>query len=255
VEAWANANAAAAAAIGLDPELAEGYSALAFSRAYGSWDWIGAEGYFRRASELNPAYWVTPYWYSILLASLNRPAEAREQVRRARELEPLSPVVLHAAAWASIVAGRPEEAMRHCREGIAIDPNFPLLRVWNGLAHEMAGNLGEAIPEYELAVRVSPGIAWIAACAGHAYGRAGCTADADRVLQSLRHPSDGRPVDPYAVALVELGCGNREAALTGLEQFCDTRSGFGVVVINVDPRLAPVAAEPRYRSILRRMGF
>jgi serine/threonine protein kinase/tetratricopeptide (TPR) repeat protein len=255
VEAWANANAAATAAIGLDPELAEGYSALAFSRAYGSWDWSGAEAYFRRASELNSAFWVTPYWYSILLASLNRPAEAQEQVRRARELEPLSPVVLHAAAWASIVAGRPEEAMRHCREGIAIDPNFPLLRIWHGLAHEIQGNLAEAIPEYEQAVRVSPGIAWIAACAGHAYGRAGRAADADRVLQSLQHPADGRPVDPYAVALVHLGCGNREAALAGLEQFCETRSGFGVVVINVDPRLAPIAGEPCYRSIVRRMGF
>jgi hypothetical protein len=62
-------------------------------------------------------------------------------------------------------------------------------------------------------------------------------------------------VDPYAVALVQLGCGNQEAALAGLEQFCETRSGFGVVVLNVDPRLAPIASNPRYKAIVRRMGF
>jgi serine/threonine protein kinase/tetratricopeptide (TPR) repeat protein len=255
VQAWANANASATAAIGLDPELAEGYSALAFSRAYGSWDWAGAEAHFRRAAELNPGYWVTPYWYSVLLASLNRPAEAQAQVRLARELEPLSPVVLHAAAWAAIVAGCPDEAKRHCREGIAIDSSFPLLHVWHGLAHEMCGDYADAIPEYESAVRVSPGIAWIAAFAGHAYGRAGRTGDAERVLHDLQHPAGGRPVDPYAVALVQLGCGNRDAALDGLEEFCANRNGFGVVVINVDPRLAPIAADPRYRAVLRRMGF
>jgi serine/threonine protein kinase/tetratricopeptide (TPR) repeat protein len=213
VEAWSNANAAATAAIRLDPELAEGYAALAFSRAFGSWDWSGAEAHFRRAAELNPGYWVTPYWYSILLAALNRPGEAKEQVRRARELEPLSPVVLHAAAWTAIVAGCAEEAMRHCREGIALDPSFPLLHVWLGLACEMRSNYAEAISEFEQAVRVSPGIGWIAACLGHAYGRAGRAADAGRVLDELLHPAEGRPVDPYAVALVQLGCGNQEAAL------------------------------------------
>lgn len=255
VQAWANANASATAAIGLDPELAEGYSALAFSRAYGFWDWTGAETHFHRAAELNPGYWVTPYWYSILLSSLNRPAEARLQAQRARELEPLSPVVLHAAAWAEIVAGCPEEAKRHCREGIAIDPNFPLLHVWFGLAYEMGARYAEAISEYEHAVRLSPGIAWIAACLGHAYGRAGRAADAGRVLEELLHPADGSPVDPYATALVQLACGNYGAALAGLEQFCETRSGFGVVVLNVDPRLAPIAADPRYRAVLCRMGF
>jgi serine/threonine protein kinase/Flp pilus assembly protein TadD len=254
-EAWSNAHAAATAAIGLDPELAEGYAALAFSRAFGSWDWAGAEAHFRRAMELNPGYWVTPYWYSILLAARNRPAEARQQVRRARDLEPLSPVVLHAAAWAEIVAGCPEEAMRNCREGIAIDPTFPLLHIWYGLAYEMGEQYAQAIAEYEQAVRVSPGIGWIAACLGHAYGKAGRAAEADGVRQELLHPPNGQPMDPYALALVELGRGNHQAALAYLEQFCETRSGFGVVVVNVDPRLAPIVADARYGAVVRRMGF
>lgn len=254
-EAWGKAQAAASAAIGLDPELAEGHAALAFARAFGGWDWAGAEQHIRRAADLNPGYWVTPYWYSIILAALDRPAEAHAQVRRARDLEPLSPVVLHAAAWAAIVAGNPEEAILHCREGVAIDSTFPLLHVWLGLAFEMLGNYGDAIAEYEQAVRVSPGIAWIASCLGHAYAKAGRDADAGELMAGLLQPADDQPVDPYAVALVHLGSGNCDAALTALEQFGETRSGFGTVVIGVDPRLKPIVQDPRYRKVLTRMGL
>ncbi|MBI3697620.1 MAG: protein kinase [Acidobacteria bacterium] len=65
-EGWAKAKAAAAAAVALDPELAEGHTSLAFIRGFADWDWVAAEEECRRAIELNPAYWVAPYWYATL---------------------------------------------------------------------------------------------------------------------------------------------------------------------------------------------
>jgi serine/threonine-protein kinase len=254
-EAWAKAKAAAAAAVSLDPELAEGHAAIGFIRAFGDWDWSGAENDLRRAGELNPAFWVAPYWYSIVLCAMNRVEDAERQVRRARELEPLSPVVLHAAAWASLVAGRPDEAIQRCREGLAIDPSFPLLRVWLGLAHEFQSNYREAVAEYEQAVRAAPGISWIAAFLGHAYVMTGRTADAGKVLEELLHPTNHQPVDYYAVALVHTARGECDRAIGALEELCESRSGFGAVVLNVDPRMSHLRADPRFERILQRIGF
>jgi len=259
-DAWANAKAAAAAALGLDPELAEGHSAMGFIRAFGDWDWSAAEKDLRRAAELNPAFWVTPYWYSIILCSMNRVEDAQRQVRRARELEPLSPVVLHAAAWASLVAGRPGEAIQCCREGLAIDPTFPLLHVWLGLAHEVQSSEAqshyeEAVSDYEHAVSSAPGISWIAGFLGHAYVKSGRTADAERVLAELLRPPNSQPVDYYGVALVHAARGDYERAIGAMEELCETRSGFGAVVLNVDPRMLPLRADPRFERILQRIGF
>jgi serine/threonine protein kinase/tetratricopeptide (TPR) repeat protein len=254
-EAWSKARATAAAAISFDAELAEGYAAMGFIRAFGDWDWRGAERDMRRACELNPAFWVAPYWYSIVLCAMNRVQDAEIQVRRARELEPLSPVVLHAAAWAAILAGRPEEAIQLCREGLSIDPTFPLLRVWFGLALETLGRYGEAVDEYRQAVRLSPGISWITACLAHACVKAGHPEDAERLLQELLQPPNRQPVDNYALALVHVARGEYDRAIRLLDDWCETRSGFGSVVVYVDPRMSPLRAEPRFLRIVERLGF
>ena len=55
VDAWPRARAAALRAVALDPNLAEGYAALADVKLYMEWDWGGAEQAFRRANEISPS--------------------------------------------------------------------------------------------------------------------------------------------------------------------------------------------------------
>ena len=71
-------------------------------KAYLDWDWAGGGKEFQRALELNPGYWVAPYWYALVLTSSGRFEEAEQQIRYGMELEPLSPVVMHGAAMNSI---------------------------------------------------------------------------------------------------------------------------------------------------------
>src|SRR5262249_35016924 len=123
-EGFARAKAAAAAAATMDPDLAEGHTSLAFIRAYFDGDWAAADEGFQRALELNPGYWVTPYWYSFPMMSRAREKEAEQQIRHALELEPLSPVVLHAAALASLLARRYDEATERCLRGLEYDPGY-----------------------------------------------------------------------------------------------------------------------------------
>jgi TolB-like protein len=150
-QGWARVKAASAAAVALDPELAEGHVSLSFIRAFADWDWAAAEEESRRAIELNPALWQAPYWYATVLCLCGRYDEAELQIRRAQELEPLSATIQHVAAIIAIAARRYGDAMDRCSKGLDLDPDHPLLRLWLGTALEGVGNYGEAIRELERA--------------------------------------------------------------------------------------------------------
>src|SRR5262249_33647304 len=143
-------------------ELAEGHTSLGFIKAYLDWDWSGGEKEFQRALELNPGYWVTRYWYAIVLTSCGRCKEAEEQIRYGMELEPLSPVIMHGAAWNSLAAGRYDEGMERCLKGLESDPDYFLLRLWLGMAYESQAKYREAIQELQTATDLCHrGVSWV----------------------------------------------------------------------------------------------
>jgi serine/threonine protein kinase/tetratricopeptide (TPR) repeat protein len=103
---WAKAKAAAAAAIALDPDLGEAHASLGIIRMYCDCDWVESEKEFRRAGELNPGYWVVPYWFSMVLTAQSRFEESAQQLQLAWQLEPLSPLVAFVSALLNFASRR-----------------------------------------------------------------------------------------------------------------------------------------------------
>ena len=254
-EAFSRAKAAAVAAIAFDEGLAEGHTSLGFIRAFFDWDWSGAEKEFQRALELDPGYWVTPYWYGVVLTSSGRFEEAERQVRCAMELEPLSPVVMHGAAFNSVSARRYGETIQRCSRALENDPGYFLLREWLGLAYQMEGRYADAIRELQKAVELtSVSVSWVVGDLANAHAAAGNPAEASRILHELLDRAERETGDPFAIALVYAGLRDTENALTWLEKACDAR-GYISVKAKVDPRLDPLRAEPRFQNVLKRMNL
>ncbi|HYM13019.1 MAG TPA: protein kinase [Bryobacterales bacterium] len=254
-EGWAKAKAAAAASVALDPELAEGRTSLAFLRAFGDWDWAAAEKEFQRAIELDPSYWVAPYWFGLVLAFCGRHEEAEQQSRRAVELEPVSPIVRHMTAMISLVGRRYAQAIDRCLESLDLDPDYPLLRLWLGLAYEQESKFDEAIQELETARQVMGGLPFAAAPLAHAQAVAGAETEARRLLRELLELAEHGPVDAYSVALIYAGLGEQDQALAWLEKACDSRSGMLTIFAKSDRRLDALRSDARFEKILRRMGL
>ena len=88
---------------------------------------------------------------------------------------------------------------------------------------------------------------------GHLYAISGRQAEARELLRDLTTPAEATDVAFYA-ALICAGLKETDAALTWLERAVDERSG-SVRYLKIDPRLAGLHKEPRYRELMKRVGL
>ena len=76
---------------------------------------------------------------------------------------------------------------------------------------------------------------------------------AGRVLDELATLAERRYVSSYELALVQAAQGKRDRAFEWLHRACDERTGW-LVYVRVDPRLDSLRADPRFSSLLQRIG-
>jgi len=246
--------AAARRALEMQPDLAEAHASLAFAVWYHDWDWAGSEAGFQRAIALDPRYATGHQWYAELLTSLGRFDEAIARARAAEELDALSYAMPTTLVNVFYYARRYEEAMEYHRRMVALGaPDGSL----GGIADrarilEQGGGAREAVAEYRAALgrdddpRIRAGLACALALAGEA--------DAARAeLAALAALPAERHVPPYALAGPLALLGEHDAAFARLEEGLATRDR-GMVWIGVNPRLDPLRGDPRFASVLERMG-
>lgn len=248
---WPRARAAAERALELDEQLAEAHTSLAFIRFRYDWDWSGAEQEFERAIELNPHYATARHWYAYFLSTRGRHEKALSEIRRAQEIDPLSPAIATGIGRFLYFAGRYDEAVSECRKALEIDTTFAGAHLDLGLIYEQLGRYDEALPELLQAVDLTGGSPVSLVHLGHLFGVSGRNDKALEVEIQLRRLSIQSYVAPSDWAVFYLGIGDRATALTLLEQAYEVRTSF-MILLNVDPLLRPLRAEPRFQALLAR---
>lgn len=248
------AKAAAAKAVAIDGELAEGHTSLALAVAHDH-DWLEAEKEFRRAIALNPGYWVAHSWYGLFLAGLGRREEAITAVLRAEELEPLMLAAAYIAAWIFYLARQFDLTIERCRRALEIEPNYGFAHYWLGLAHEQTGCYREAIAEFKKAAHLLHSAPFSLAALGHAQAAAGNKEEAQKLLRDLIRLSRHTYAEPLGIAEIYAGMDKRDEAFEWLHQAYDQRSLWLNLFLKDDPRLDGLRSDPRFRTLLRRMNL
>lgn len=252
-EAWARAKAAAAAAVALDPDLAEAHTSMAFVRAFADWAWESSDREFQHAFELDPRYWVAPYWYGMTLIARGRHQEADRCIAKAYELEPLSSVIAHGAAFNLIVSRRYAEAIQVCLNAIDIAPDYPLLRLQLGIAYEQESRYEEATAEFEKVFKLVAGEPTAAAPLAHAHAKAGRAQEARKILQHILGLAQTRHVDKYSIGLVYAALGEHGLAINWFDRAASERCAWFTFMANGDPRLDELRSDPRFEALLQPM--
>ena len=245
---------AARKALSLDDEVAEAHGALAEVLHFFEWDWLGAEREYRRALELNPGDTIARSRYAEFLAQQGRAEESIAEARSAVDRDPLSPLSRFIVFATLLLDGQTDASISEARSGIALDPSYT--HFYNALGQGLcvSGRHAEAVDAFRQAADRAPGDAFFLGLLGWALGLAGRGTEAHTILSTLKRRRTDEYVGGFALALVSLGQGDHDQAISWLEKGVEDRDGL-MTYLHAYPAWAPLRADPRFQALLRRMNF
>jgi tetratricopeptide (TPR) repeat protein len=152
---------------------------------------------------------------------------------------------------ANYLARRYDAAIDQLRKTIEMEPEFA--RAHGNLAECYAkkGMLAEAIAEAQTAARLSGGRR--PAVLAYCYALAGRKEDARRILDEIGARQQTRFVPPFYAAATSAALGDRDRAFAVLEKGIEQRAYM--LRLGVDPALDPLRSDPRFASLMRRVGL
>jgi tetratricopeptide (TPR) repeat protein len=253
-EAYPKAKAEALKALRLDDHLAEGHAALAMVALEYDWDWVNAEREFRFAIEANPNYATGHQWYAEYLTTLGRSEEAINQVNLSQELDPVSlPIIASGGLWL-YYAQRYDAAIEQSRKAIEMNRNFWMPHWVLGRVYNRQRLYEKAISELQIASTLPGPHTFVLSELGYAYARSGRTAEARKIVQTLKKEARPHHYPGLELARIYVGLGEQDQALTTLEKGCDQRSMY-LIWLRVEPTLQVLHTDPRFQDLLSRVGL
>ena len=251
-EALPKVRAAALRALELDETLGEAHTWLAYARSRYELNWAEAEKEYQRALELNPSYAPAHQWYGAYLAEQGRMTEAITKMTRASELDPLTSWISTNLAWFYYLARQPDEAIEQLRKIITADPDFFVAHYTLGMAYEQKGMFEAAINELNQARRLDPKCCLMHL--GHVYAISGRRAEAQQMLDELMKQAKQSVFNPYDIAPIYAGLGEKDLAFAWLEKAREYRAE-SLLFLKVDPWLDNLRSDSRFLDLLHKLNL
>lgn len=251
-EAYSKGRAYAEKSLQLDPNLAEGHTALGYGQLHFEWNLRSAERSITEALRLNPAYGAAHHWYSHLLIVARRFEESREHSLQYLAFDPTEPKAVSHLCWHHLMSHDFSTAEKECRAAVAQEPSFAWHHAYLGWALIASGRLREAQREMEEAATCSSGLSVFQNFLTHARAIAGrldlVAADLDR----LQEISQQQYISPYETGLIQEALGNRAEAFRQWELAFAQRSPW-LVYLASEPRLMHLSGDPQYTALVGRI--
>jgi tetratricopeptide (TPR) repeat protein len=243
---------AALKALALDPTLAEPHCTLAFTRD--DFDFAGTERSLQLALERKPNYPTGRHWYGLFLSQMGRHDEAISELQQARKLDPDSLIIRAALGRVFYMARKFEAAEAEALAILRQVPDFVPALDCLGSVYLMQKRYPQAIKFLRDAWEREKGFVTAEAWLGYAYGASGDAARAREMLQDMQTRSKQDHISVVEPSIVHLGLGEKEQALTLLEQAYREKNG-DMMWIKADPIFDSLRDDPRFQKIVADMKF
>jgi TolB-like protein/DNA-binding winged helix-turn-helix (wHTH) protein/Flp pilus assembly protein TadD len=252
--AYRSAKQALGKALELDDTIGEAHDTLGVLNWRFDWDWDAAEREFNRAIALAPSYSCAHEDRAIYLGFTGRRAEALAEITKINQLDsgPSSAMAESAAYYE--LRDYPS-LIEASRRGVLSDPNDWFQHYYLGVGYEGVGRLLDAISEYQKAMEMSDGDEGPTVSLAHAYLAVGKRAEGENILRDLERESKSAHVSPYMIATIYAGLGQKDRAFELLEKAYLERALDLTWFLKADPRIDSLRSDPRFQSLLRRVGF
>ncbi len=250
-EAILQARVAALKALELDDQLSAAYSALGWVRLY-TWDWPGAGEAFEEALRLNPNDSATYHGYADYLTLTGRAEEGLVQVKRGRSIDPLTPMANLPVPFHLYMMRRYDESIEEVHKLLKNNPDYPVNRLLSRV-YWQKGLFEESIVEYRktLARRKDSGLLEALENGNADSGPQGAMR---AVARELVARSKLVYVDSFRIASAFAQAGEVDLAFEWLNNAIDQGS-LELVYVNIRPEFDPLRDDPRYKSLMHRLGL
>ena len=253
-ESRPKAEAAAARAMALEPDLAEAHLAMGLCKIWLSSEWRDAGRHLEEGLAIQPDSSFTLAYYAFYLAMLGRYDEARATSLRATTLDALAPFVHACASVVSYAAGRYDEAIRYGERALELHPDFAMALYLTGLSLCQLGRFDLAIERHERLASIGQRHPIFVGLLGYAYSAAGRRRDAMTLVEELNARRANEYVIPSAYLLIWAGLDDRDRLYDALLA-CVTEGITGPAVeLWLGPHVGALAKEPRFADVFKRLG-
>ena len=240
-------------AIDLDDELASAHLAMANHRFYRDFDFDGARRGFERALELQPDLSEAHHAIAAVHSITGNHDRAIAAVQQARRLDPRSSMVRSDVGWYYYFAREYALAEQHCLRTLDLDPGFYWAELciqlsmvqrgdWTGLAlrgERLIAAWEPDAPELER-LRARP-----------------ATQDSQALwrwrLRRMQPLIDQGAIPRASTAQLHMVLGDTDAALQALEHGFETRTGWLLPFLAVDPLFDELRGDSRFEDLLGRV--
>jgi tetratricopeptide (TPR) repeat protein len=151
------------------------------------------------------------------------------------------------------MAGFPDQAIEQLEKTLDMAPEFPLAHWMISFPYLQKGLNDEALAHLRKAVKISGADLFIGHL-GYAYGVSGKREEALQILGNLQRMAGERYVQPYSIAWVYAGLGEKDQAFEWLEKAYEERAGFLLFCRSMDT-VDVLKDDPRYADLMRRIGL
>ena len=246
--AYPKARSDAEKAVEIAPALAEAHAALGWVRFFGEWKFAEGLSELKRAKELSPANPTANDLLARVIVYLGRIDEAERQAREAVELDPLSVATQFNLARVLFFAGKLDEAEAAGRKIAELQPSSSSSHRWQVLVAVQRGDGEAALREAQL--EPDDDFRRFELVLAH-YVR-GDRKASDAALADL--VTTGRKGLDYQIAQAYAVRGETDKAFEWLQIAFDNHDG-GTLSLAVDPLLRGLHDDPRYKSLLAKLGL
>jgi TolB-like protein/DNA-binding winged helix-turn-helix (wHTH) protein/Flp pilus assembly protein TadD len=240
-------------ALKLDDSVGEVYDVLGLLSWNFEWDWKAADREFNRAIALAPSYGCAHENRAIFLAFTGQRAEALAEIARIDQVDyGFSSAFSESLTYFEL---RDYPALiESSKRALLLSPKDWFQHYTLGAGYEGTGRLQEAIAEYQQANAMSGGDSKTVVALAHAYSAAGKKADTEKILGDLEHKLQGISASPYTLATIHAVLGENDKAFEFLEKTFSEK-GLDIFWLKSDLTLDSLRSDPRFPTLLRRMGL
>jgi TolB-like protein/Tfp pilus assembly protein PilF/tRNA A-37 threonylcarbamoyl transferase component Bud32 len=255
-DSYPKAKEALVKALDLDDGLGEAHASLGYLKMVADWDPAGAEKEFKLALTLSPSSVDVHILNSMYLAEMRRFDEAIAGFKRAVELDPTGPQTYLYLGMAYYWADRLDEALVQIKKALELDSNNLNVQFMIAMIYALKGMSSEALAQADKmqSALPTPDDAVILSNFGWIYAVLGQQEKARTFLNRMLDLREKRYVDAFVIAGVYAGLGEKDKAFEWLAKAYDERAGQ-MVIIQVDHWIDNLRSDPRYKELLKKMGF